>query len=122
LKSFEDQREYGIAVEGQIHNFEGDQNQKAITLEGAKICIPAWYLIHGISKSTYHGYMSKYKDDIVSGSHGNKGVKRPRIGTVQVTSTMNAIIDENANQMPHQMRSIGHGRMDTLKFLPAGNN
>jgi hypothetical protein len=30
--------------------------------------------------------------------------------------------NENADQMPHQMRGIGHGRMDTLKFLPAGNN
>jgi len=61
LKSFEDQCEYGIATGGQIHNFEGDWNQKAITLEGVEICIPAWYLIHRISKSTYPGYMSKYK-------------------------------------------------------------
>ena len=24
--------------------------------------------------------------------------------------------------MPHQMQEIGHGRVDTLKHLPAGNN
>ena len=35
---------------------------------------------------------------------------------------MAAIIHDNADQMPHQMRGIGNGRVDTLKFLPAGNN
>jgi len=122
LKSFEDRREYGIATGGQIHYFNGDRNRKVITFKGLSICITAGYLIHGISKSTYHGYMIKYKVGVVSGKHGNKGVKRPKIGTVQVTRTMKAIIDENTDQMPHQMRGIGHGQMDTLKFLPAGNN
>jgi hypothetical protein len=36
--------------------------------------------------------------------------------------SMTTIINENADQMPHQMWGIGHGRMDTLKFLSAGNN
>ena len=36
--------------------------------------------------------------------------------------TIAAIVKENADQMPHQMRGIGHGRVDTLKYLPAGNN
>ena len=36
--------------------------------------------------------------------------------------TIVAIVKENADQMPHQMRGIGHRRVDTLKYLPAGNN
>ena len=32
------------------------------------------------------------------------------------------IVKENADQMPHQMQGIGHGRLNTLKYLPAGNN
>ena len=36
--------------------------------------------------------------------------------------TIAAIVKENADQMLHQMRGIGYGRMDTLKYLPAGNN
>ena len=36
--------------------------------------------------------------------------------------TIVAIMKENADQMPHQMRRIGHGRMDILKYLLAGNN
>jgi hypothetical protein len=35
---------------------------------------------------------------------------------------MSAIICENVDQMPHQMRGIGNGRLDTLKFLLVGNN
>ena len=36
--------------------------------------------------------------------------------------TIAAIVDKNADQMPHQMRGLGNGRVDTLKYLPAGNN
>ena len=36
--------------------------------------------------------------------------------------TIATIVKENADQMPHQMRGIGHGRVNTLKYLPAGNN
>ena len=35
---------------------------------------------------------------------------------------MKSIIDKSTDQMPHQMRGIGNGRMDTLKYLPAGKN
>ena len=59
---------------------------------------------------------------MVSGAHENKGIKRPRIGTVQAMGTMAAIIHDNTDLMPHQMRGIGNGRVDTLKFLPAENN
>jgi hypothetical protein len=122
LKSFEDRREYGISVGGQLHYLDGNRKLKYITLQGEEVCGTAWYIIHGVPKSTYHSYVEMFKDGIVSATHGNKGIKRPRIRTVQVTGTMKAIIDENADKMPHQMRGIGNGRVDTLKFLPAGRN
>ena len=122
VKSFEERREYGIAVGGQLHTVDGNRKQKYITLEGAEVCGTAWYIIHGLLKSTYHNYIDKYKQGVVSTTHGNKEVRRPRVGIVQVTGTMKAIINSNADQMPHQMRGVGNGRMDILKFLPAGNN
>ena len=33
-----------------------------------------------------------------------------------------AIVKSSSDQMPHQMREIGNGRVNTLKYLPAGNN
>ena len=36
--------------------------------------------------------------------------------------TIAAIVKANTDQMPHQMRGIVHRRVDTLKYLPTGNN
>ena len=105
-----------------MHRVKWTRKRKYITLEGVEVCGRAWYIIHGMPKSTYHNYLDKYKEGVVCASHRNKGIKRPRIRTVQVAGTMKAIIDNVADQMPHQMRSIGNGRMDTLKYLPAGHN
>jgi hypothetical protein len=44
-----------------------------------------------------------YKEGVVLGTHGNKGIKQPRIGTIQVTGSMKTIFHENVDQMPHQM-------------------
>ena len=122
MKSFEERRQYGIAVGGQLHAVGAKRKWKYITLEGVEVCGTAWYIIHGIPKSTYHNYIEKYKEGVLLSTHGNKGIKRPRFRTVQVTGTIKAIVDSSSDQMPHQMRAIGNGRVDTLKYLPAGNN
>ena len=105
-----------------MHSVDGDRRRKYLTLYGVEVCVTAWYLIHGIPKSTFHSYVQGYNEGVLSTSHGNRGCNRPRIGTVQVMGTIAAIVKENADQMPHQMRGIGHGRVDTLKYLHAGNN
>ena len=122
LKSFDEKREYGIAAGGQMHLVHGDRRRKYLTLHGVEVCATAWYLIHGIPKSTFHSYVQRYNEGVLSTVHGNKGCKRPWIGIVQVMDTIAAIVKENADQMPHQMRGIGHGRVDTLKYLSTRNN
>ena len=122
MKSFEDRREYGIAVGGQLHTIEEIPKHKYIILKGVEVCGTAWYIIYRIPKSTYHNYIKKYHEGMVSSAHGNKGIKRPRIGTIQAMGTIATIIHDNADLMPHQMCGIGNGRVDTLKFLRAGNN
>ena len=105
-----------------MHSVHGDCRRKYFALHGVEVCATAWYLIHGIPKSTFHSYVQRYNEGVLSTAHRKKGCKRLRIGTVQVMGTIAAIMKENADQMPHQMRGIGHGRVDTLKYLPAGNN
>ena len=105
-----------------MHSVDGDRRRKYLTLHGVEVCAIAWYLIHGIPKSTFHSYVRRYNKRILSTAHGNRGCKQPRIGTVQIMGTIAAIVKENACQMPHQMQGIGHGRVDTLKYLPAGYN
>jgi hypothetical protein len=121
-KSFEDRKEYGISVGGHMHSIEGDRKRKYVTLLGTEVCAVAWYTIHGISKSSFYTYMDDFNKGVINGTHGNQGIKRPRLATVQAMGSMTSIINDNADQMPHQMRGVGNGRVDTLKFLPAGNN
>jgi len=51
-------------------------------LEGAEVCDTTWYIIHGTPKSTYHNYIDKYKQGVVSLTYGNKEIKRPQLKTV----------------------------------------
>ena len=105
-----------------MHSIDGDCRKKYLMLYSLEVCATAWYLIHGIPKSTFHSYIQRYNVDVLSTMHGNKGYKRSRIGIVQVMGTIDAIMKENADQMPHQMQRIGHGRLDTLKYFPANSN
>ena len=57
LKSFEEKREYGITVGGQMHSVHGDRRRKYLMLHGVEVCATMWYLIHGIPKSTFHSYV-----------------------------------------------------------------
>ena len=120
VKSFEERCQYGITVGGQLHLVGAKRKWKYIMLEGVEVCDTAWYIIHGIPKSTYHNYIEKYKEGVLLSTHGNKGIKRPRFRTVQVTGTIKAIVESSSDQMPHQMRAIGNRRVDTLKYLLAG--
>ena len=105
-----------------MHSVDGDRRRKYLTLHGVELCVTTWYLIHGIPKSTFHSYVQRYNERVLSTTHGNRGCKRPWIRTVQVMGTIATIVKENADQMPHQMRGIGYGRVDTLKYLPASKN
>ena len=98
-----------------MHSINGDCRRKYLVLRGLEVCATAWYLIHGILKSTFHSYVQRYNKGILSTVHGNKGYKQPRIRTVQVMGIIVAIVEENADQMPHQIQGIGHERVDTLK-------
>ena len=104
-----------------MHSVDGDHRRKYLTLQGIEVCTTAWYLIHGIPKSTFHSYVQRYNEWILSTAYGNKDCKRPRIGTVQVMGTIAAIVKENVDQMSHQMQGIEHGRVNTLKEA-VGNN
>ena len=122
LKGFDERRDYARSVGGQFRYSGNNRKRKYVTLLGQDIYATAWYKIHGIPKSTFHEYMDQYKKGIVSSTHGNKDVKRPRLGTVQALSTITTIINDSTDHMPNQMRITVPGRMDTLKFLSSGHS
>ena len=105
-----------------MYSIDGDHRRKYLTLHGLEVCTFAWYLIHGIPKCTFHSYIQRYNEGVLSTMHENKGYKRVWIGTVQIIGTIAAIMKENANWMPYEMQGIKCGRVNTLKYLHAGNN
>ena len=45
-----------------MHSVHGDRRRKYLTLHGVEVCATAWYLIHGIPKSTFHSYVQRYNE------------------------------------------------------------
>jgi hypothetical protein len=79
--SFAARRETVYSVLGQLHDLPG-KHKKFITLANRDVCKNAWYIIHGLSRSTFFLYKSAAKARSVSGCHGNLGVLRPRAHTI----------------------------------------
>ena len=80
-----------------MHSFEGDRKRKYLTLLGTEVRAATWYIIYGIPKSTFFAYVDDFKKGYINASHGNKGCKGPRIGTVQAMGSMTTIVNENAD-------------------------
>lgn len=110
-----------FAVQGHLHTVPG-KRKLYVTLANVDVCEVAWYIIHGVSKSAYYSYKAAARSGRVSGSHGNSGVHRPQIHTIQARATLTTIVNENADQMPNEFRMIGKKRVAALKVLPSAMN
>ena len=62
-------------------------------------------------RQTCQGYLNS--------SHGNQNMKYPRAHTIQVEGTIFAIVHQNADLMPNQMKGIRGKRQDVRKILLA---
>lgn len=120
--SFDQRREMAYAVQSQLHSLPGKSKRKFITIESTDVCENAWYIIHGVSRASYHNYKKAARSGSITSSHGNSGQLRPRPATVQAEGTIHAIVRMNADLMPHQMKGIGGGRQDVRQVLPSTLN
>jgi hypothetical protein len=59
--SFEDHRTYGLDIPRRLHMRGNKGQQKFTTIQGVNIYETAWYLIIGLSRSTYMLYKSNNK-------------------------------------------------------------
>jgi hypothetical protein len=67
---FAARRETRYSVLGQLHDLPG-KRKKFITLANRDMCENAWFIIHGLSRSTFFLYKSAARARSVSGCHGN---------------------------------------------------
>lgn len=121
LMSFNSRRECGYALQGQLHKRDG-MRKRYVTLEGKEVCETAWWQIHGLSRATYMEWKRQARHGYLNSTHGNQGIKRPRLHTIQAEGTIMAIVRQNADLMPNQMKGIGGKRQDVRKVMPAPCN
>ena len=106
-----------LDVHRQIHD-DGDGNS-VVTLEGMDICLTAWRIIMGVSKTTFYRYADLAKAGTRAGAHGNLGTTKPRQGTLQATATLRCLLDKAADHMPHKSKALMSGERVVSMSLPS---
>ena len=91
---------------------------RVVTLEGIDVCSRAWYLIHGIGKSTFHRHVKDVENGARVGEHGNTGSKKTRIHIVQATATLQCLVENTADKMPHRSTTLDSGEKVVSMQLP----
>ena len=78
--------------------------------------------IHGLSRATYMAWKRQARQGYLNSCHGNQSMKRLHSHIVQVEGTIMAIVHQNANLMPNEMKGIRGKHQDIQKVLPAPSN
>ena len=83
-------------MQGQLYSLPG-RTKKYITMAGKDICENAWYIIHRMSRSTYHNYKAAARGRFCNGSHGNTGMSWSRLRTIHAEANLMTIISGNVD-------------------------
>ena len=109
------------AVQGHLHELP-KRRKKFITLSNCEVCENAWYIIHGVSRSTYYKYKAAAHAGRINKTHGNSRIPCPRAHTIQVEANFMTIIQENTDRMLTEFRNIGKKQINNLLVLSATLN
>ena len=99
-------------------------SKRVCVVEGKTVCMHAWRLIYGVSKTDFY----RYRDYAATGRrpqhHGTLGKKKISSSTAQATQTMSMILSSTADAMPHRTHTktsgIMKGKKVVEKVLPNG--
>jgi hypothetical protein len=70
-------------------------------LEGIDVFPVAWYTIMGVPRATYYQWKVNANNRMRANQHGNVGTTKPRIHTLQATTTLWLLLEQSADYMPH---------------------
>ena len=73
----------------------------------------------GVSSSTFYRKTKFAAASYAVQNYGNTGLRKPRSHTVVAIATLGAILDRNADHMPHKTRVLQSGEKVVAKVLPA---
>ena len=109
-------RHIQLDVHRQIHI--NNLGNRVVTLESIDVCPHAWYLIHGIGKSTFHGHAKDVENGAQADEHGNTWSKKTQIHTVQATATLQCLVENTTDQIPHKSTTLDSGEKVMSMQLP----
>lgn len=92
-----------IHVHGEVHGGPGEGG-KEVTFCGHDICMRAWHEIFAVSKSSFYRNRFEFITDVCSKDHGNLNLKWNRVATLQATTTLNKLLQDKVDMMPHKSR------------------
>jgi hypothetical protein len=90
-----------------------------IILEGIDVCLIAWYKIMGISKATYYRWKENAGKGMRAKHHRNLGTKKPCTHTLQAITSLQLMLEQLVDHIPHKMRMLENGEKVVSKCLPS---
>lgn len=105
-----------LDVHKQFHG--GTAGNQVVTLEGIDVCSIAWYIIMGVSKTSFCHCQGYAEQGMRGEHHGNLGSKKPRMHIVQVTTTLRCLLENSADHMPHKSKALENGEKVASISLP----
>lgn len=112
-----------LAVHRNSHYLPGTKKQVCV-LEGKVVCMSAWRMIYGVSKTDFYRYRAYAESGRRPQHHGGLGRKKTSSSIAQATQTMSMILTTRADSMPHRTRTkssgVLKGKKVVEKILPVG--
>lgn len=112
-----------LAVHRNFH-YIPNTSKKVCVLEGKVICMSAWRMILGVSKTDFYRYRAYAASGRRPQYHGRSGRRKISSSTAQAVQTMSMILTKTADSMPHKTHTkttgVSKGEKVVQKVLPAG--
>ena len=88
-----------------------------IILEGCDVCPMAWYTIMGILRATYYRWKINTNNKMCTNQHGNIGMTKSRIHTLQAIAILYLMLKPSTDYMPHKTTILETGEKVVPKCL-----
>jgi len=106
-------------LEAHKQSHKDTEGKEWITLKSWDVCLTTWWTIHGILKATFYTFKHMSKEGMEAEGHGNFGLKKPRMQTMQATTTLQALIVGQMDKMPYKTKTLASGEKVLAMVLPS---
>lgn len=112
-----------LAIHKNFH-YVPNTRKKVCVVEGKVICMSAWRMIYGVSKTDFYRYRAYAATGRRAQFHGSTGRRKTSSSAAQAVQTMSMLLTSAADSMPHRTRTKTTGALKgqkvVEKILPAG--